>query len=166
LILPVLVAAAAVSLTFDGIALGDDAAKIAAAHGAHSTFTALGPAWSWRRDGGGTLLIAGDAKGKVEAVDFDADPNESDAIDLPGAGSFEVQGSHVAFEKAIGAPADSTCPTIYAGGFCGSFALAGGTAIVVQFEGPGDGQLHRATWATPDILSKLQVIPPEVAPTT
>jgi hypothetical protein len=162
-ILPLLLAAAA-SLTFDGIALGDDAAAIAAAHTGHATFTALGPAFTWRRDGGGTMMIAGDARGKVAVVDFSADPGEEGAISLPQAGSFDLQASHVTLEKALEEPALSECAPNYSGGFCGAFALSGETELVVQFESNG-GQLHRATWATPAILSKLQLIAPAIAPT-
>jgi hypothetical protein len=160
----VLAAATAGSLSFEGISLGDDAAKIGAAHAARATFTALGPGWSWRREGGGTMLIAGDAKGKIAVVDFAADQGESDAISLPGIPSFDVQDSHGALEKALGTSPVATCPSAYSGGFCGAFALAGDTELAVQFEGPGDGQLHRATWATAAILSKLQVLPPTVVP--
>ena len=71
-----LAAAAAASLTFDGVAMGDDVNKIVAAHPGRATLTALGPAWSWRRDGGGTMLVAGDAKGKVAIVDFSADESK------------------------------------------------------------------------------------------
>jgi hypothetical protein len=160
-ILPLLLAAA--SLTFDGIALGDDAAKIAAAHAGHATFTALGPAYTWRRDGGGTMMIAGDAQGKVAVVDFVADQGEEGALELPQAGSFDLQASNVALEKALDEPALSECTPNYSGGYCGAFAL-GATELVVQFETNG-GQLHRATWATPAILSKLQLIAPAIAPT-
>jgi hypothetical protein len=162
-ILPLLLAAAA-SLAFDGIALGDDAAAIAATHAGHSTFTALGPAFTWRREGGGTMMIAGDARGKVAVVDFAADQGEEGTIALPQAGSFDLQASHVALEKALGEPALSECAPNYSGGYCGAFALSGETEIVVQFESNG-GQLHRATWATPAILSKLQLIAPTIAPT-
>ena len=40
--------------------------------------------------------------------------------------------------------------------------MSGDTELVVQFESNG-GQLHRATWATPAILSKLQLIAPRRA---
>ena len=164
MILPLLLAAAAAaSLAFDGIALGDDAAKIATAHAARATFTSLGPGWSWRRAGGGTMLIAGDAQGKVAVVDFAADQGESDAISLPGTASFGVQDSHGELEKALGAPPIATCAANFAGGFCGVFALAGDTQMVVQFE-TGDGQLHRATWATPAVLAKLALLQPTVSP--
>lgn len=167
MILPFLLAtAAAASLSFEGVALGDDAAKIAAAHNGHATFTALGPGWSWRRAGGGTMLIAGDAHGKVAVVDFAADQGESDDVALPGSGSFGVQDTQVSLEAALGAPPAATCAADYSMGFCGAFALKDGTEIVVQFEGPGHGQLHRATWGTPAILSKLKVLPPAIAPTT
>ena len=154
-----MVAAAAASLTFDGIALGQDAAKVAAAHSGRATYTALGPAFTWRREGGGTMMVAGDAQGKVAVVDFAADGGEDGTISLPQAGSFDVRASHSALEKALGAPAVSECAPNYAGGFCGVFGLSGDTELVVQFENNG-GQLHRATWATPAILSKLQLLKP------
>jgi hypothetical protein len=158
-ILPLLLAAtASAALTFEGVALGGDAAKVAAAHDAFSTVTALGMAWSWHRDGGGTILIAGDANGKIQAVDFSAAPGESDTVDLPGAGAFDVRQPHDALERALGAPA-ATCGANYSGGYCGEFALSGGTVLLVQFEGPGDGPLRRATWASPGILTKLHMLP-------
>lgn len=160
MILPLLLAAA--SLTFDGIALGDDVAKVAAAHAGHATFTALGPAYTWRRDGGGTMMVAGDVRGKVAVVDFVADQGEEGAIALPRAGSFDLQASRVALESALGEPALSECTPNYSGGYCGAFSVAD-AELVVQFES-NDGQLHRATWATPAILSKLQLIAPAIAP--
>ena len=154
MILPFLLAAAA-SLSFEGIALGDDAAEIAAAHAGRATFTALGPGFTWRREGGGTMMIAGDARGKVAVVDFAADQGEEGAISLPQAGSFDVQASHVALEKALGAPASPSARRTTPADICGVFASSGETELVVQFESNG-GQLHRATWATPAILSKLR----------
>jgi hypothetical protein len=157
-ILPFFLAAAAASLTFEGIALGANAAKIAASHAGHATYTALGPAFTWRREGGGTMMIAGDAQGNVALVDFAADQGEEGTIALPQAGSFDLQASHAALDKVLGAPA-SECAPNYAGGYCGVFGLSGDTELVVQFEGNG-GQLHRATWATPAILSKLLLLRP------
>jgi hypothetical protein len=154
-----MVAAAAASLTFEGIALGGDAAKIAAAHAGRATYTALGPAFTWRREGGGTMMVAGDAQGKVAVVDFAADRGEEGTISLPQAGSFDLEASHVALEKALGGPALSECPPNYSSGYCGVFGLSGDTEMVVQFES-NDGALHRATWATPAILAKLQLVAP------
>jgi hypothetical protein len=165
-ILPLVLAAAtaAAPLTFEGIAMGDDATKIAAAHAGHSTFTALGPAWTWRREGGGTMLVASDLKGKVTVVDFSADQGEDGSVSLPLAGPFGIQDTHGNLASAVGG-ATSECQPNYSGGFCGVYSLAGGTAIVAQFEN-NDGQLHRATWATPATLTKLLVLPPAISPTT
>ena len=110
------------------------------------------------------MMIAGDKTGKIVVVDFAADPSEADTIALPNAGSFGVQSSYVTLEKALGGPPQTTCGANYSLGFCGTFAMSDGTAMIVQFEGPGDGQLHRATWATPETLSILKVVQPTVSP--
>jgi hypothetical protein len=158
-ILPfLLAAAAAASLTFDGIAMGDDVNKIVAAHPGHATLTALGPAWSWRRGDGGTMLVAGDKAGKVAIVDFSADEAEAGSIALPGAGPFDIQGTHNDLARALDLTSVTECATNYAGGFCGAFPLPDSTEMVVQFES-NDGQLHRATWATPAMLSRLLLLP-------
>lgn len=81
MILPFVVAAAA-SLTFEGIALGQDVAKIAAAHSGRATYTALGPAF------------VGDAHGKVAVVDFAADRGDEGIVELPQAGAFDLRASH------------------------------------------------------------------------
>jgi len=150
---------AAAPLSFEGIALGDDAAKIAAAHQGTRTFTALGPAFSWHRRGGGTLMIASDAAGKVVLVDFVPDRGEEDAVALPGAGDFGVLSSRVDLAASIGPPV-AACRAQYLFGSCGVYALAGGSELVAQFEGPGDGSLVRATWAEAATILRLRIAPP------
>jgi hypothetical protein len=111
------------------------------------------------------MMIAGDAKGKIAVVDFSADQGEDGTVSLPGADAFGVQGTHVNLESALGTTPIAQCTPNYSGGYCGGFALTGGTELVVQFES-NDGQLHRATWATPAVLTRLLVLPPPVYPTT
>jgi len=158
-----LLAASGAALSFDGIALGDDAAAIGKAHAALSTFTALGPAWSWRRAGGGTMMISSDATGKVALVDFVADEGEEDAVALPVAGAFDVRATHTALETALGAQPVQTCMPAFSDGYCGAFALRGGSELVAQFE-TNDGQLHRATWSSAAALRRLHVLPAATPP--
>jgi hypothetical protein len=161
-ILPVLLAAAAAaSLSFEGISLGDDINKIVAAHAGHATLTALGPAWTWRRSDGGAMMVAGDKNGKVALVDFVTDEGEDGDIALPGTKTFRIQGTHTDLAQALDESSATECALNYSSGFCGAFPLPGGTELVTQFES-NDGQLHRATWASPETLSKLLILPPVV----
>jgi hypothetical protein len=139
--------------TLAGVPLGATLASVNAAQpSAQVIRTDSGARLTWNVAGGGIVVASTDRTGKVVEVDFVAREGEDGNIDVPCIGTFSIQDSHVNFDSAI---VGKSCTTIGDG----KYQLADGSVLSVSFEGPGDGQLHEATWSsavfnTPDGTQK------------
>ncbi|MBV9102458.1 MAG: hypothetical protein JO060_02645 [Candidatus Eremiobacteraeota bacterium] len=139
-------ASASAPRTLAGVTLGAPLARdVVQRFGAekHPGTGANAATWTWKRAGGGVVTVSTDNAGVVQRIDFTAKQGESDAIDLPCAGSFEIQQSHLNLDFAA---EKSACVST---GDAGSYTLPDGSVFEARFEGPGDGQLLEAIWYRP-----------------
>jgi hypothetical protein len=137
------VAIASPPYTLGGMTLGTRIAPIAAAHPDAVRYPrSRGFLWSWKGAEGGAFDVYTDENGIITSIRFTADERELGSIDLPCAGKFPIDDSHVNLEFAID-------PKVCVPGATGVYELPDHSILDVEFDGPADGQLHGAFWYRP-----------------
>lgn len=130
------------TVTLAGVTLGSNLAQVLSAHPGAKGTNGVGRWRRWSRRGGGTLTVTADDAGNITRVDFLANRDEKDSIDLPCVGAFAVRGSHVNLELAL----NKTACSAFNGA---TYGLPDRSVVAVRFDGSGDGQLVEATWYSP-----------------
>jgi hypothetical protein len=138
-----LIAAGSLTYTLAGLTLGTALEDVTSSHpDARQYPRSRGTLWEWKRAEGGTVSVYTDRSGVIFSITFTAEQSEAGTIDLPCAGKFDIQDSHVNLDFAID-------KKICVPGNMGTYELPDHSILDVTFDGPGDGQLQEAAWYRP-----------------
>ena len=143
LVLAAVVAVGAGTHTLAGVTLSSNVTQVLSEHpGAQGSANGSGHWWRWSRREGGAVTVSADDAGGVTRVDFLADRDQDNSIDLPCVGAFPVRDSDVNLQFAL---AKTPCSAFNGA----AYGLPDHSVVDVRFNTPGDGQLMEATWYRP-----------------